>query len=430
MRPFLIRLHRYAGLFTAAFLFVAGLTGAVIEWNGELDDLLNADLTRVASRGRALPAPVIARQVEARYPRAEVTYLPLAAEPGHALPVYVEPRVDPRTGAPYALDFNEVLVDPVTGRETGTRSADVWPVTRRTLIPFLYTVHYSLHLPARWGGAQWGIWLMGAVACVWVLDCFVGAYLTLPPRRARRALAGGRSWWRRWRPAWTVARGATGFKRTYDLHRVAGLWPWALLLGLAVSAVSLNLRAELFLPLVSRVARVTPTPYDTRHAAATPVVPAFGLDSAVALAHTEAVRRGWREPPGAISYAAAYGMYDVRFYAAGGESGPAGGGPPSVILDARDGRVLAGTRPWTGTAGDVFVQAQFPVHSGRILGLAGRILITIIGLVVATLSVTGVVIWARKRRARLAREHRRAPAAIGGANAGPVVAARGVPVGH
>jgi uncharacterized iron-regulated membrane protein len=47
------------------------------------------------------------------------------------------------------------------------------------------------------------------------------------------------------------------------------------------------------------------------------------------------------------------------------------------------------------------MQAQFPLHSGRILGLPGRILISIMGLVVAMLSVTGIVIWARKRRTRL-----------------------------
>ena len=47
------------------------------------------------------------------------------------------------------------------------------------------------------------------------------------------------------------------------------------------------------------------------------------------------------------------------------------------------------------------MQAQFPLHSGRIVGLFGRILISIMGLVVAALSVTGVVIWWRKRRARV-----------------------------
>jgi uncharacterized iron-regulated membrane protein len=54
-----------------------------------------------------------------------------------------------------------------------------------------------------------------------------------------------------------------------------------------------------------------------------------------------------------------------------------------------------------GTAGDIFLQVQFPLHSGRIAGLPGRILISAMGLAVAILSVTGVVIWLRKRSARL-----------------------------
>ena len=69
-------------------------------------------------------------------------------------------------------------------------------------------------------------------------------------------------------------------------------------------------------------------------------------------------------------------------------------------LDASSGEVLGDWLPWQGTAADLFVQTQFPMHSGRILGLPGRILISVMGLVVAMLSVTGIVIWWRKRRAR------------------------------
>jgi uncharacterized iron-regulated membrane protein len=47
------------------------------------------------------------------------------------------------------------------------------------------------------------------------------------------------------------------------------------------------------------------------------------------------------------------------------------------------------------------MQAQFPLHSGRIIGMPGRILVSLLGLVVAMLSLTGVVIWAKKRRSRV-----------------------------
>lgn len=65
--------------------------------------------------------------------------------------------------------------------------------------------------------------------------------------------------------------------------------------------------------------------------------------------------------------------------------------------------------PGTGTAADTFVQLQFPLHSGQIIGLPGRILISLTGLVVAVLSVTGVLIWARKCKSARAAKALRTP---------------------
>jgi uncharacterized iron-regulated membrane protein len=45
---------------------------------------------------------------------------------------------------------------------------------------------------------------------------------------------------------------------------------------------------------------------------------------------------------------------------------------------------------------------MFPLHSGQIIGLPGRILISFSGIAVVVLTVTGVIIWAKKRRGRLA----------------------------
>lgn len=74
-------------------------------------------------------------------------------------------------------------------------------------------------------------------------------------------------------------------------------------------------------------------------------------------------------------------------------------GVKSIYLDGGDGRLLGERVLWEGTAADIFVQLQFPLHSGRIAGVPGRVLISIMGLMVAMLSVTGIVLWVRKRRA-------------------------------
>ncbi|WP_417766050.1 PepSY domain-containing protein [Spongiibacter tropicus] len=78
-------------------------------------------------------------------------------------------------------------------------------------------------------------------------------------------------------------------------------------------------------------------------------------------------------------------------------------GHRAVFLDAKSGEPLGDWLPWQGTAADLFVQAQFPLHSGWILGLPGRILISVMGVVVAMLSITGVVIWYKRYSARRSR---------------------------
>jgi uncharacterized iron-regulated membrane protein len=88
----------------------------------------------------------------------------------------------------------------------------------------------------------------------------------------------------------------------------------------------------------------------------------------------------------------------VGFFQADNSHGDGGLGNPWLYFDNVSGTYAGDSVPGTGSAGDVFLQAQFPLHSGRILGLPGRILISFTGLMVAMLSVTGIVIWARKRK--------------------------------
>ncbi len=410
MRRVATLLHRWAGLLIAGFLFISGVTGAVISWDHELDELLNARLVDAPGVGAARPALELARAVEARHPRMQVLSVPMAAEAGHSLDFYVEPRLDPASGALYPAPYNQVFVDPVTGAELGTRNwGAAWPITRETFVSFLYQLHYTLHMPQMWGIDQWGVWLMGGIAMIWTLDSLVGFYLTLPRRRApvpaqatEPAGPAPKSWWRRWRPAWLIRWSAGGAKRNFDLHRALSLWTWLLLLTIAFTAFSLNLYREVFFPLMSLVSNVTPSPFDLRapNAPDRPIAPLIDYARVLAEAGPEGARRGWREPVGNLSYSREYGIYSVAFHLPRDAQGAGGVGPRQLYYDGRSGALLGERQPWKGTLADIFVQAQFPLHSGRILGVPGRVLMSLMGLIVATLSVTGVLIWWRKRAAR------------------------------
>lgn len=52
MREFWTVVHRWLGLTVALFLIVAGATGAVISWDHEIDEWLNADIMHTPGRAR------------------------------------------------------------------------------------------------------------------------------------------------------------------------------------------------------------------------------------------------------------------------------------------------------------------------------------------------------------------------------------------
>lgn len=410
MRAFFTLLHRYFGLAIAGFLVITGLTGAIISWDHELDDWLNPHLLEAPTTGTPMSATVLAEEVERQYPQVQVTYYELAVEPGHAYYYWVEPRVNPETGKLYEPGFNQVYVDPVSGEMLGKREwGAIWPITTENFVSFLYKLHFSLHIPEFMGTDHWGIWLLGVIALTWTIDCFIGFYLTLPRRkRSTQTLSpatgdNNDSYWQRWKPAWKIRWGGGPTKLNFDLHRAFGLWTWILLFVIAFTGFSLNLYREVFFPAMSMVSDVTPTPIDERTPSGhdNPIEPGYGFTRAIALGQQAGKDKGWTQPVNSIWYAREFGVYRIEFFTAEEGHGAGGVGHKAVFLDAQNGALLGDFLPWKGTAADLFVQAQFPVHSGRILGLPGRILVSIMGLVIAMLSITGVVIWYKKYKARV-----------------------------
>lgn len=384
MRALLGRVHRYAGLVLAGILFVAGITGSIIAFQEEIDRWLNPDLYQRATDAPSLPlddlVAAVARQVGTS---VNAVYL---ERPGENVLLLVEPQ---RGTAP---GFDQVFADPVSGRVVGTRLWGECCLERKNVIPFLYTLHASLHLPG-----AWGTMLMGGVAILWLMECLVGFCLTLP--------AGWRNW-RKWKSAWTLRPGAGGLRLGRDLHRAGGLWTWAILIVVASSGIALNLREPVFRPMVGMVAGLSPTPLDQAIAAGAADTSDRRLTFAGALDRARGHARALFPDPVAhyVRYDAELNTYAVALTNRNDRAHPLDGlGPSWLYVSASDGRVVARDAMGAGTAGDTYLQSQFSLHSGHILGIPGRALIALAGLFVAMLSVTGVYVWGRRRMARLSK---------------------------
>ncbi len=405
MRRQLVRLHRWFGIAIALFLFIAGLTGAIIAWDHELDAALNPSFFKARAIGPALSGLELARRVEAADPRLQVTYLPLTAELGHTLQMMVLPRTNPATHQPYPLDFNQIAVDPATGAIQGRREWGAVSLAPLNLIPFIYKLHYTLHLPFT-RGIDTGTWLMGIVGIVWLFDSVIALWLSFPSFKA-------------WRKSFAFRFGRGSYALTFDLHRSGGVWIWGLLVIVALTSVSMNLSAPVVRPVVSMFSTLTPDPINNPEILRKPQPgdQVLSRERIVRLAEQAGKAQNLTVPPGGVYYAELLHAYGVGFYAPGNDHGDLGLGNPWMYWDAATGKPLGAQIPGKGTAGDIFMQVQFPLHSGRILGLGGRIVISAMGIAVAVLSATGLLIWLKKLNARR-RSAQNARLAQGAQNAG------------
>lgn len=389
MRSILVLLHRYIGLATALFLFLAGITGSVLAFHHELDEWLNPEFYHTVSEGPVLAPGALVDRVEQANPRMQVWYMEFPDEPRHAALMALVPRNDPQTGKAYDLEPVVQYLDAVTGELVGTRHWGECCFSRKNFVPFMLEFHYNLTLPG-----NWGIWLMGIVAIFWTLDCFVSLLLTLP--RGRPFLG---KWW----TAWKIKRQ----RLNHDVHRASGLWLWLLLTPVAISSIAMNLPEQVFKPVVSLVSKVEPSVYAARGRLPEAELGTTQYDFHRAYDHAmqHAADLGIRESIGELYYS-----FEYNFYGAGFGDHDSNQGNAWLFFHGSDGTQLLGQEiPGQGTLGEQFHMLQPAIHGGRILGMPGRILIAVLGLAIAVLSVTGVVIWWRKLRARqLAASRRRA----------------------
>lgn len=402
MRRALLWLHRVAGLAMAGFLVVAGLTGALLAGYHPLDAALNPGLLRAvpAAPGAQPLDPLLLReQVQAMYPHALVHHAPLHHLPGEAAVYFLRPARHPGTGAALPLPQDEVFVDPYTGRWLGHRMWGAFDAGWHNVMPMVYRVHMDLGL------GPFGHHLFGIVALVWTLDCFIGAWLTLPQRR-RAASADAaprpRNWFSRWWRAWTLRPGGSSVRLVFDLHRVGGLWPWALLFVFAWSSVAFNLgevyepvmktllpSQEVYPPAERRAHGAAPMPWTQARATGRRLMADYARAEGFGVLREH--RLSLDERRGLYHYRVRSNR-DLRDRRA----------VTMVSFDAASGQLFSRYVPTGAAAGDTATSWLVSLHLADLGGTPYRWAVAALGLVVAGLSATGVWLWRYKRRARSA----------------------------
>lgn len=390
-----VMLHRWAGLTISLFLCVAGTTGALLAFYDELHLATAPALLRAQppAPGAAMLDPLELRDRAERASGGRIDYTRLDQYPGRTMFFYPKPLPG---AAPLA--YEEIRLNPYTGVEQSRRTPGDLSEGVHNLMPFVYDLHHELAL------GEIGRWAFGIAALIWALDCFVGVYLTLPTGRARRL--------GRWRKAWTIKRPVQSSHRLkLDFHTAGGLWLWPMLFVFAWSAVSFNLR-PVYDPVMTAVLGPAGDTLDAPALDAPLDVPAF--DWRTARAHGRALAAKLADQHGftvqgemnlGIDRSTGIWRYgfssDREVFDKYGQS--------RIYFRDSTGELVRLSLPSGQTARQTADSWLVALHLGFVFGLPYRLFVMCVGLAVTGLSVTGVLIWMRKRSARLLRSRRGTP---------------------
>ena len=386
-RRLLSRLHLYIGLSFGIVFVLLGLTGSALAWIHELDTFLNPGLLRVQ------PGPGLNAGDPASVPPAAVDALMarLAADPRYGRPGQLtlpehadEPviatyrRKSAPAPTPFALEVSrQVMVDPYTRQVVGERNWGEVGLSRPLLMPTLFHVHRYLL------AGEWGKTVTGVTGLVMAIAALTGIALWLP-KATLKAL----------RQSLRISYRGSMPRFNYSFHRAAGFFAAPLLVVIGITGLYFNL-PKWVTPVVSSVAQVSTADKVTNRAK--PAGPAIDPGQAVAIAQQ-------RFPTARISRLALPSKPSAPFELRVRQPGEVrqGDGATRIFIDAYSGEVLRVRDPLLASGGDTFLNWFFPIHTGEAFGTAGRVFISVFGIVPLLFFATGFALWWRRRRSHAA----------------------------
>lgn len=400
LRPFWVRVHRYVGLVLASFLIIAGLTGSVLVWYYELDAAVNPWMNVVERTDvKALNPLQIHVMTAQRLNDALINKVSFHREPQKPWVISLNPRLQPN-GEEHTLDYDEVYIDPYTGSILGQRKWGDLTQGYTNLIPFIYRLHYQLAL------GTVGTWAFGIIALLWCLDCFVGAYLTFPAKAKNQSpffnIRSTKQWFNRWSKSWKIRQNSNVYKLNFDLHRAGSLWIWAMLFVFAWSGVGLNLQV-IYDPVMSSAFSMQKIETQFPTLENSQLKPSIGWIQAEsigkALMKNEASTNNFTVVyPQTLIYLSQKALYQYRVKSSLDITDAYGN--TTLYFDANTGKFKGVYLPTSKASGDTITSWLYALHMAAVWGISYKIFVSIIGVAISMLSVTGVYIWWKKRNAR------------------------------
>ncbi|MBR1133548.1 PepSY-associated TM helix domain-containing protein [Bradyrhizobium iriomotense] len=372
----LLQVHSIAGLVLALVLAVIALTGAVMSFEDEIVDHLNAGIMHVAPREMPalMPDELVAR-LKAGQDVGQVSAVMLSSDPAAA--VRVRFARDEQGARP-----NSLYVDPYDARVLGAPRGEEFFATVRRL-------HRWLLVPGDAKG--WGRQITG-VAALGLIVMLISGLVLRWPRRASSV----KMWLR-------PNLGLSGRGLHRSLHAVIGTWvlPVYLVMTLTGLWYSFDWYKDCVVWLLTRpevsAAKMQPKmPAKAPRASARsePAQP-IGFDPAWTTFRREEGGRFARAlltlPPGPGT------VIRIRSWAKDSKLDTT---RDEFRIDAVTGQLTSAERYADKTFGEKIIANVLDIHRGAVLGWPGKLAFMIAAALMPLFSVTGILLYLSRRRLR------------------------------
>jgi len=174
------------------------------------------------------------------------------------------------------------------------------------------------------------------------------------------------------------------------------------LLLLAGTSAAINFFSEVWEPLVTAASPLKRDLFDHEVPFPQGATPGLRFADGLAAARTQAERAHLAWQPAAMLYLPEWNFYGVKF-SPDGVLDYRDLGPVDYYFDARSGTFRHEVNPYDDSAGLAAIRVLYPLHSGEIGGLPTVALVFVLGLVTVGQGATGVYVWWKKRKSRVAR---------------------------
>jgi uncharacterized iron-regulated membrane protein len=373
-----LSVHLYLGLVLGFFLSLFGITGSILVFYEEINTLLYpAQMTvSVPVQGEKALQPLsqlMAKAKAAMPTNAKLRFIDYPKQPStsyqfnYQVPVANHDQMDE-----WRLSINPYSAD-VLGTSLIKNADAVFP---SMLIPFVFRLHFALL------AGETGVIIVGIMGVMLVFSVLTGLILWWP-------LTGN------WRRVLTIKRRASVERFNHDLHQSTGFYSSVLLLLILISGVYMNL-PEQFMSIVKLFSPATENFMDNPKSTVLQGAQPIGLPAALesARSHYPEGRINWLSLADGEQGVYVISLIDLPELSAFWSE-------RRIIVDQYSGKILKVQDPTNRkSAGQTFIDWQWPLHSGKAFGWTGRILVFITGLLCPVLFITGVIRWLQKRRAK------------------------------